>query len=322
MASWKVLIAVLVAVHVSVCWAADETLRPVPELHARVTDLTGTLDAQQNQSLQSALAALEQRKGAQIAVLVVPTTAPESIEQYATRVFDAWKLGRKGVDDGALVLVAKADRHVRIEVGYGLEGAIPDAAAKRVAHDYMSPRFADGDFAGGINAGVEMLTHLIDEEPLPAPPRTRSQSQSYGPPIPEPWWSPVQFIVGMFFGSLLAVIFVLVLAWPRVYRVVLGRIPERVRTYAFGAVIAVPATVLMRHPMAALGAFAAGGTLASMLGLSKAPSRSPRGFGGGGGGGSSGGSSSDSGSSGSSGSDSGFSGGGGSSGGGGASDSW
>jgi uncharacterized protein len=314
----RVLIAVLVAAHVSMCSAADDTLRPIPELHARVTDLTGTLDAQQTQALQSTLATLEQRKGAQIAVLVVPTTAPESIEQYATRVFDAWKLGRKGVDDGALVLVAKADRHVRIEVGYGLEGAIPDAAAKRIAHDYMSPRFADGDFAGGIGAGVEMLTHLIDDEPLPAPPRTRSQSS--GRPIPEPWWSPVQFIGGMFLGSLLAVLFVLILAWPRAYRVVLGRIPERIRTYAFGAIIAVPMTALMRHPMAALGAFAAGGTLASLLGLSKPPSRRPRGFGGGGG--SSGGSSSDSGSSSSSSSDSGFSGGGGSSGGGGASDSW
>ncbi|HEV7491083.1 MAG TPA: YgcG family protein [Rhodanobacteraceae bacterium] len=320
MAIPKILVAVLIAIHLSVAAAADDTLRPVPQLHARVTDLTGTLDAQQTQSLQTTLATLEQRKGAQIAVLIVPTTAPETIEQYATRVFDAWKLGRKEVDDGALVLVAKQDRHVRIEVGYGLEGAIPDAAAKRIAHDYMSPRFAEGDFAGGIGAGVEMLTHLIDEEPLPAPkPQSRSKASS-GTPFPEPWWSPVELIVGIFFGCFLGVILVLVLAWPRLYRVVLGHVPERIRTYAFGAIVAVPLTILMRHPMATLGAFAAAGTLASILGLSKPPSRRPHGFGGGGG--SSGGSSGDS-SSGSSGSsDSGFSGGGGSSGGGGASDSW
>lgn len=319
----RILVAVFVAALFSVVGAADETQRPVPELHARVTDLTGTLDAPHVQSLQNALAALEQRKGAQIAVLMVPTTAPETIEQYATRVYDAWKLGRKGIDDGALVLVAKQDRHVRIEVGYGLEGAIPDAAAKRIAHDYMSPRFAEGDFAGGIGAGVEMMTHLIDDEPLPAP-LSRAASHSTSPsvlPFPEPWWSPVQFIVGIFFGSVLAVIFVLILAWPRSYRVVLGRIPERIRTYAFGAIVALPITILLRHPMGALGAFAAGGTLASIVGLSKPPSRRPRGFGDGGGwssGGGSGGSDSSS----SGGSDSGFSGGGGSSGGGGASDSW
>jgi len=319
MAILRILVAVLVAAHFSVVGAVDETLRPVPELHARVTDLTGTLDAPRVQSLQNALAALEQRKGAQIAVLIVPTTAPETIEQYATRVYDAWKLGRKGIDDGALVLVAKQDRHVRIEVGYGLEGAIPDAAAKRIAHDYMSPRFAAGDFAGGIGAGIEMLTHLIDDEPLPAPPPRAASPSSH--PFPEPWWSPVQLIVGIFFGSVLAVIFVLILAWPKSYRVVLGRIPERIRSYAFGAIVAVPVTIVLRHPMGALGAFAAGGTLASIIGLSKPPSRRPRGFGDGGGW-SSGGGSGGSGSSSSSGSDSGFSGGGGSSGGGGASDSW
>ncbi len=320
----RILVAVLVAAHFAFVRAADETQQPVPELHARVIDLTGTLDAPHVQSLQNALAALEQRKGAQIAVLIVPTTAPDTIEQYATRVFDAWKLGRKDIDDGALVLVAKQDRHVRIEVGYGLEGAIPDAAAKRIAHDYMSPRFAEGDFAGGIAAGVEMMTHLIDDEPLPAqPPPARSRSQSVAPSthaVPEPWWSPVQFIVGIFFGSVLAVIFVLILARPKSYRAVLGRIPERIRSYAFGAIVALPITILLRHPMGALGAFAAGGTLASIIGLSKPPSRRPRGFGGGGW--SSGGGSGGSDSSSSGGSDSGFSGGGGSSGGGGASDSW
>ena len=112
--------------------AIAQDVQSVPELHTRVTDQTATLTPPQRASLEAKLAALEQRKGAQLAVLIVPTTQPEPIEQYATRVFDAWKLGRKGVDDGVLVIVAKNDRHVRIEVAYGLEGAIPDAAAKRV----------------------------------------------------------------------------------------------------------------------------------------------------------------------------------------------
>ena len=318
-----ILAALALAVCARIVLAAGTAVQPIPELVARVTDATSTLTAQQESALGAKLAALEQRKGAQIAVLIVATTSPETIEQYATRVFDAWKLGRKGVDDGVLILVAKDDRRERIEVAYGLEGAIPDAAAKRVAHDYMSPKFRTGDFAGGIDAGVDMLTRLIDEEPLPPPP-AQDRAPSRGHAIPEPWWSPVQFVGGMLLGAVLAVLLVLVLAWPRNYRAVLGRIPERARSYVFGAIVAVPMTLLLRHPMASFGAFAAGGTLAAMLGLSKPPTRRPRGFADGGGGsssGSSGGSSSssDSGSS-SSGSD--FSGGGGSSGGGGASDSW
>jgi uncharacterized protein len=315
-----VFVAIAIAACARIALAAGDVAQPIPELVARVTDATNTLTAQQESALSAKLAALEQRKGAQIAVLIVPTTSPETVEQYATRVFDQWKLGRKGVDDGVLILVAKNDRRERIEVAYGLEGAIPDAAAKRVAHDYMSPKFRAGDFAGGIDAGVDMLTHLIDEEPLP-PPQSQSRVPAQGHAIPEPWWSPVQFVGGMFLGAILAVLLVLVLAWPRIYRVVLGRIPERARSYVFGAIVAAPLTLLLRHPMASLGAFAAGGTLAAMVGLSKPPSRRPRGFAGGGGS-SSGGSSGDSGSSssGSSGGD--FSGGGGSSGGGGASDSW
>jgi len=105
---------------------------PVPALEARVTDLTGTLTAQQRGALEESLRAFEALKGAQLAVLLVPTTAPETIEQYAIRVAEAWKLGRQGVDDGLLLLVAKDDRRMRIEVGYGLEGAVPDAIAKRV----------------------------------------------------------------------------------------------------------------------------------------------------------------------------------------------
>ena len=148
--------------------AADDR-QPIPDLHARVTDLTNTLDATQKQTLESELAALEQRKGAQLGVLMVPTTQPEEIAQYAIRVFDAWKLGRKGIDDGALLVVAKNDHRVRIEVARGLEGAIPDAAAARIIREYITPKFRSGDFYGGIHDATNTLTKLIDGEQLPPP---------------------------------------------------------------------------------------------------------------------------------------------------------
>jgi uncharacterized protein len=141
----------------------------VPPLTARVTDLTGTLSASQRQALEQELAAFEQRKGVQIAVLLVPTTAPETIEQYSIRVVDQWRLGRKNVDDGLLLLIAKNDRTLRIEVGYGLEGVVPDAVANRVINEIIVPHFRAGDFAGGVQAGVSRLMGLIEGEPLPAP---------------------------------------------------------------------------------------------------------------------------------------------------------
>lgn len=148
----------------------------VPPLNARVIDLTGTLDAASKQGIEGKLAALEQAKGAQIAVLVIATTEPESIEQYALRVAEAWKLGRKGVDDGALLLIAKDARALRIEVGYGLEGAIPDAMAKRIIAEIIVPRFQAGDFVGGLEAGVDALVKLVQGEPLPPPVKARGGS--------------------------------------------------------------------------------------------------------------------------------------------------
>lgn len=142
---------------------------PVPALAARVTDLTGTLSAQQKSALESRLAAFEANKGSQIAVLIVPTTKPETIEQYSLRVAEQWKLGRKGVDDGVLLLVAKDDHALRIEVGYGLEGVIPDAIAWRVIDEIIVPRFRAGDYAGGVDAGTEALMRLVQGESLPAP---------------------------------------------------------------------------------------------------------------------------------------------------------
>lgn len=139
----------------------------VPRLESPVTDLTGTLDSAWIAAMQQRLLALQQRKGSQIAVLMVPSTGEDSIEQFATRVFDQWRLGRRGVDDGVLVLVAKDDRTMRIEVGYGLEGAIPDVTAGRIIRDEMVPAFRQGDFAGGIERAVGVLERLIDGETLP-----------------------------------------------------------------------------------------------------------------------------------------------------------
>ena len=148
---------------------AQGNLQAIPPLTARVTDLTGTLNPDQKQTLENELAALEAAKGAQLGVLVVPSTEPEDIAAYGIRVADAWKLGRKGTDDGVILIVALQDRRVRIEVGRGLEGAIPDAAAARVIREYLSPRFREGDYYGGIHDAVGALTTLINDEPLPPP---------------------------------------------------------------------------------------------------------------------------------------------------------
>jgi uncharacterized protein len=141
----------------------------VPPLKGRVTDLTGTLKPEQVSSLEQLLRSFEARKGSQIAVLIVPTTAPETVEQYALRVAEQWKIGRKKVDDGAILVVAKDDRALRIEVGYGLEGALNDATASRIIREVIVPRFREGDFFGGISAGVDRMIRVIDGEPLPAP---------------------------------------------------------------------------------------------------------------------------------------------------------
>ncbi len=155
-----------------VCWAfaafADVA---VPPLSGRVVDQTGTLSSGDVASLTQTLKALEARKGSQVAVLIVPTTAPETIEQYSIRVAEAWKIGRKKIDDGALLVVAKDDRKLRIEVGYGLEGSLNDVTAKRIIDEVITPKFRSGDFAGGISAGVDRIIGVINGEKLPAPER-------------------------------------------------------------------------------------------------------------------------------------------------------
>src|ERR1700761_7541623 len=156
-----------------VCWAfmaaADVA---VPPLSGRVVDQTGTLSADDAAAFTQRLKDLETRKGAQVAVLIVPTTDPEAIEQFSIRVAEAWKIGRSKVDDGAILVVAKNDRHLRIEVGYGLEGALTDVTSRRIIDEVITPKFRDGDFAGGISAGVDRMMSVIDGEPLPVPSRS------------------------------------------------------------------------------------------------------------------------------------------------------
>ncbi len=149
--------------------SSAQTLAPIPPLTSPVVDATGTLNAAEIAQLERQALALQQRKGSQLQILIVPTTRPEAIEQYAQRAFDDWKLGRKGVDDGVLLLVAKDDREVRIQPGYGLEGAIPDIAAGRIVQEYLVPKFRNGDFAGGIGDASAQLVRLIDGEALPEP---------------------------------------------------------------------------------------------------------------------------------------------------------
>lgn len=176
-------------------------LVPVPALQTRVTDLTQTLTPEQKSQLETKLAAFEQQKGSQIAVLIVPTTAPEAIEQYSIRVTDAWKLGRAKQDDGVLVLVAKDDHKMRIEVGYGLEGAIPDLIAKRIITEIMVPSFKQGDFYGGINNATDKLIGLVSGEQLPAPSPSKLNSDDL--------WNMLYWLLigGFIVGGILRAIF-------------------------------------------------------------------------------------------------------------------
>lgn len=148
---------------------AQTRQQPVPRITSRVIDQTGTLTAEQQATLEDKLAAFEARKGSQIAVLVVATTEPEDIFTYSDRVAHAWKLGRPKIDDGALLVVAKNDRELRIEVGRALEGALTDLTAHRIISDTIVPLFRQGDFYGGINAGLDQVIRIVDGEPLPPP---------------------------------------------------------------------------------------------------------------------------------------------------------
>jgi uncharacterized protein len=158
--------------------ALAQDVQPVPALTAHVMDSTGTLDASQRAALEAKLAAFEQSRGAQVVVLIVPSTQPEDIAAYAQRVGDTWKIGRKNEGDGLLLVVAKNDRKVRIETTKALEGAIPDLAARQVIDTAITPRFKQGDFAGGLNAATDQVMALISGENLPAPTQEKTSGMA------------------------------------------------------------------------------------------------------------------------------------------------
>ena len=172
----------------------------VPVLRQHVTDLTGTLTAAQVSELEASLAALEQRKGSQLTVLMVPSTGEQAIEEYSLAVVEKNKTGRAKVDDGLLLLIAKEDRKARIEVGYGLEGAVTDALASRVIREYLAPRFREGDYFGGIRDATGSLTKLVDGEALPASMAPAGDAGDGGPP---PFFFSVMLglFVGLFAGG-------------------------------------------------------------------------------------------------------------------------
>ena len=286
-----------------VCWAfAAAADVAVPPLTGRVVDQTGTLSSGDIAALTQTLRDFEARKGSQVAVLIVPTTAPETIEQYSIRVAEAWKVGRKKIDDGAILVVAKDDRKLRIEVGYGLEGSLNDVTSKRIIDEIITPKFRSGDFAGGISAGIDRIIRVIDGEALPTP-AARQKPSSVSLENFDPL-NPFLIIPVLLFGGLM--------------RSALGRLIGSVAT---GGLVTLLAWYFVGSLLAALLA----GVIASIFVMFSDSITSPmpggRGRGGGWVAGGSGGGSWSGG--GSSGSDSGgFSGGGGSFGGGGASGSW
>ncbi len=166
MAKW---IRMLLALCAGLLLSLAQAQQAIPALTGHVMDHSATLDAAQLAQLEAKLAAFEQSRGAQIVLLLVPTTQPEDIASYSQRVADSWKVGRKGIGDGLLLVVAKSDRKVRIEVAKALEGAIPDLASKRVIDEAVTPRFRQGDFAGGLDAASEQIMALIRAEALPEP---------------------------------------------------------------------------------------------------------------------------------------------------------
>jgi len=270
----------------------------VPQLSGRVVDQTGTLSSGDIAALTQKLRDFETRKGSQIAVLIVPTTQPETIEQFSIRVAEAWKLGRKKVDDGAILVVAKNDRHLRIEVGYGLEGALTDVTSRRIIDEIITPKFRTGDFSGGISDGVDRMIRVIDGEPLPVP----SPTVNFGN---------LDDIAPLFIVTLFASIGV-----GGFFRAMLGRL---LGSLATGGIIAALSWLILGSFAIALALGALGfvigfiADLFSAMAPSSGRSRGGSWSSGSSGGGWSSGSSSDSGS---------FSGGGGSFGGGGASGSW
>ena len=192
----------------------------VPPLTGHVNDQTGTLTPQQQATMEQGLSAFEARKGSQIALLMVASTAPEAIEAFALRVAEQWKLGRKKVDDGAILVVAKNDRALRIEVGYGLEGALSDIISKRIIEETILPHFKQGDYFGGVKGGLTQMMQVVDGESLPpaaVPAADRLESlRQYGPVLfilALVLGAALRSILGRALGSLVAGLGVMALAW-------------------------------------------------------------------------------------------------------------
>ena len=200
--SASVFAALCLALNPGEAFAQD--LQPLPDVRAPVVDTTGSLTADQISHLSSELRAFEQKKGSQISIVFVPTTAPESIEQYSMRLAERVKAGRSKIDDGVMILVVVRDRKTRIEVGYGLEGAIPDIVANQIRREVMNPYFRNNDFYGGVRAGVGALMKRIDGELPPPPWQAESQSADDGDPMA---WIVPAMIFFFAFGGILRRIF-------------------------------------------------------------------------------------------------------------------
>ena len=285
------------------CWAfAASAQVAVPPLSGRVVDQTATLSSSDVALLQQTIRSFEQSKGSQLAVLIVPTAQPETIEQYSLRVAETWKIGRRKIDDGVLLVVAKDDHKLRIEVGYGLEGALTDAAAKRIIDGVIAPKFRSGDFAGGISLGVASIIRIIEGESLPAP-----------APAPQPRFNSSNLDGGAIAFALIALFMV-----GTILRAALDRLDAAVVMAGLAALAAwFVVGIWFASVIAALFAF-----LVTLFAEAKTSGLSSDSGWSGGGGSYSGSSSSGSSSSSSSSSDSDSGGGGGSFGGGGASGSW
>lgn len=233
--------------------AAAQGVLPVPALTGHVVDTAGVLNDSQRQALESKLAAFEASSGAQVVVLTVATTLPEDIASYANRVGNAWKIGRKGIGDGLMLIVARNDRKLRIEVAKSLEGAVPDLAAKQIIDTAITPRFKQDDYAGGIDAGVDRIAGLIRGEGLPAP-----QSESNGLLKGIPW---EQFGVFLFFGVLLV---------GGVARRVLG---NKLGSLATGAAVGLLTNVLTASLLVAVAAAVAAMLFTLLSGLGRVGGR-------------------------------------------------
>ena len=253
--------------------AAQGGLQPIPAYDSPVVDTAGLLQPDERARLVARLMDLQTRKGSQVAVLIVPTTQPEEIEQYSIRVADAWKTGRKGVDDGAILLIAQQDRRMRIEVGRGLEGALTDLVSNRVIDETIRPAFRAGEFGAGIEAGVDRVIGVIDGEELPPP---------------DPRWSDGKRESGGLSGAPLALVLALALIGGILLLIAasLGRLPQ---SLSMGGTLGIAALVFS----GALTAAMLGGLFGIIMGMGSRANRGNYyssgpwggGFGGGGGGG-------------------------------------